>query len=266
MRPVKTGVNDKLSAKRGGRSPARADENRNSPAGQPSAGQPVMGNSTKPRDRARYESFEDGVKLRVDADEDDLGVESESDDEDEPMSEDEHNDTIDSQPPPSQGSMDMVDTTTEIAGPSTSRREEVEPSPMPMSITSEAEAYQFLQTNPHLGNVFKKIIKEGVAEETKRLQENSATPTKRKQGKTKCGPVSPVKVRQLPNNGNITKSPSDTTIYAPALNKGGDDPIIERITNFVEDIRFRISDWIFTHIQHEGGCLSVGDRLSQPNP
>ena len=37
-------------------------------------------------------------------------------------------------------------------------------------VSSEEEAVQFLQTNPHLGNVFKKMIKEGIQEEIWNLQ------------------------------------------------------------------------------------------------
>ena len=96
-------------------------------------------------------------------------------------------------------------------------------------ISNEGEAATFLVTNPHLGNLFKKMIKEGIQEETHLMKKGNP-----QQYKT------PVK-QSRPGQGTPIKSPSDTTIYTPALSRmdpiEGQNHIIDKISNFVEGIR-----------------------------
>ena len=96
-------------------------------------------------------------------------------------------------------------------------------------ISNEEEAATFLVTNPHLGNPFKKMIKKGIQEETHLMKKGNP-----QQHKT------PVK-QSRPGQGTPIKSPSDTTIYAPALSRTdpieGHNQIIDKISNFVEGIR-----------------------------
>ena len=120
-----------------------------------------------------------------------------------------------------------------------------------------------MASNPHFELVFKKMIKAGIQEESQNM-----TGTANKQGEVMeqelatprvakvVGANSPTneQMRQWERialgkktnnkNPNVTpiKSPSDTTIYAPGLNKlrsetSDKNEIIERISNFVETIR-----------------------------
>ena len=106
----------------------------------------------------------------------------------------------------------------------------------------QAEANQLLADNPHLGSIFQEMIQKGVREEVKR-QMGEQTP---KQGNTIT--------RDITKRGNdrslnqpgpgVTKSPSDTTIYAPAVHRLNDGPLgisaetaMDKISDFIEGIR-----------------------------
>ena len=101
-----------------------------------------------------------------------------------------------------------------------------------MSIGSEEEAQNFVKQNPHLGNYFKKMIQEGIAEELRKPEKGKQITNNDKDDKEKNK-----------NKVNLIKSPSDTTLYAPAMKKlindgkNDKDHIIDRISNFVEEIR-----------------------------
>ena len=111
---------------------------------------------------------------------------------------------------------------------------------------NEQEAVDFLASNPYLGNLFRHMIKEGIQEEVgkhiqkveQKLQNNdskiNAGKGNKVNGKKKVKPT----VKNFPP---CIKSPSDTTIYAPALrqlsNNDDHDPIIDKISNFVDEIR-----------------------------
>ena len=91
-------------------------------------------------------------------------------------------------------------------------------------VNDEERAMQFLAANPGVGKVFKKWIKEGIAEEAAKNKDK--------------------KTGELSRNHGLraVKSPSDTTIYAPALNKiqpldGGANEAIVKISNFVDEMR-----------------------------
>ena len=100
---------------------------------------------------------------------------------------------------------------------------------------------QFLSENPHLGKVFKKMIKQGIQEEISsqhsgefNMEENALVNKTPSKGKSKGHKV----------QREVIKSPSDTTIYAPALrglrktlDKDRPGELMERISNFVEEIR-----------------------------
>ena len=103
-----------------------------------------------------------------------------------------------------------------------------------------------LATNPHLESIFKRMIKAGIQEETQSLQLsrpglNKSSETLNKQiefNKTST----PVKEAGMNNRGtNVMKSPSDTTLYAPALKRVDgsilNDKLIDKISNFIEGIR-----------------------------
>ena len=97
--------------------------------------------------------------------------------------------------------------------------------------------------NPHLGNVFKRMIKEGIQEESKKQQgkcSKIADQQKKINNKTTVN-----KTQRGQNNdvSKVMKSPSDTTLYAPAFKKitsqdtSDSNEIIQCISNFVEEIR-----------------------------
>ena len=123
---------------------------------------------------------------------------------------------------------------------------------------SEEDAEKFLASNPYLGSLFKRMIKDSIAEESKQLMTPPQTVNNTSGWsllKQKGKPQS-LLINQI-GNGNrnqgvrsntLIKSSSDTTLYAPALNKvnnnkgqnsliGGNEVIINKITDFVEGIR-----------------------------
>ena len=126
-----------------------------------------------------------------------------------------------------------------------------------IDIQNEEQAYYFLATNPHLGNVFKCMIKEGIAEETAKIttlqagkglvnkrRQNDENTRNENQDMRNCNKVPDVNNKAVQQTrAQAIKSPSDTTIYAPALKKlpsrndSDANDIIQRISNFVEEIR-----------------------------
>ena len=105
------------------------------------------------------------------------------------------------------------------------------------TVNSEEDAEKLIASNPYIGNVFKRMIKEGIKEEVDKfkLQEKTGTDVT---GKNNVD-VRPRDIR-VDNNKVVerekpspVKSPSDTTIYALALNtipavQQGQDEIIEK--------------------------------------
>ena len=83
----------------------------------------------------------------------------------------------------------------------------------------EEEAMCLLASNPHLGNIFKRMIQEGIQEETKKLVGHPI-----EKGNQNVVPqvLNQSNDRGTPQANNrptmqLVKSPSDMTIYAPAL-------------------------------------------------
>ena len=116
----------------------------------------------------------DGIRVTVNASEDDFEDEEYTDlsDCDPEMGDDQDEDSPDEEiilNDPTEGT-DMPSTSTEGITPQglMANPVESENSQIPQ-IESEEQAYHFLATNPHLRNVFKRMIKEGVAEETRKL-------------------------------------------------------------------------------------------------
>ena len=112
--------------------------------------------------------------------------------------------------------------------------------PMGVVIESEEQAYQFMATNPHFSNAFKRMIKEGIAEEAKATQpKGKSAANTAEQSKIKTNLTKP-KRRDMTV---IPKSPSDTTLYTPALKKIpsntelDSNEMLQKISNFVEEIR-----------------------------
>ena len=87
--------------------------------------------------------------------------------------------------------------------------------------TNEVEAMEFLEKNPHLGNVFRRMIKDGIQEDYERWR--SIEPSKGDNGRDKQTQQKKAsktnKGMNKHSNSPIVKSPSDTTIYVPALRK-----------------------------------------------
>ena len=94
----------------------------------------------------------------------------------------------------------------------------------------EAEAMRLLAENPNLENVFRRMIRDGIREETQNLAHPNPQVMEKQTQKTKG--------KKHPNNIITAKSPSDTTIYAPALNKVQSEQadMVDKISNFVEEI------------------------------
>ena len=122
------------------------------------------------------------------------------------------------------------------------------PAELPEGPQDEQEAMEFLEKNPHLGNVFKKLVKQGIQEERR----EEALKAQHHQGKGKSGEkstdqnngrinVTPSRNIRAPQRKELMKLPSDTTLYAPALKKASEnkhtDQLMEKISNFVESIR-----------------------------
>ena len=112
---------------------------------------------------------------------------------------------------------------------------------------SEKEAVQFLASNPHLSNIFKKMIKEGIQEQIKIGNDQQGQDQGyRTSSLCETPVVNKSHSKQTPiHNKSLIKSPSDTTIYAPALRKIAEDQqsdnVLEKISNFVESIHLDVS-------------------------
>ena len=130
---------------------------------------------------------------------------------------------------------------------------------------NEKEAEQFLATNPYLGDLMKRMIKEGVQEEVSRyslpLPPKEGLPDKGV-GKGRLGGdnLERSKVYQA-----VNKSPSNNTIYAPALNKvipdsagNTTEQVMDKISNFVEGIRLET--------QHRLTPVRASPVKSSPEP
>ena len=131
----------------------------------------------------------------------------------------------------------------------------------------EQEAAKLLADNPRLGNIFQKWIQEGVQQEVKK---HVGTINAKKQGKV----VNNTSIRNEQGNGVMVKSPSDTTIYAPAFhrlnssNKGISpaQEVVDKITNFVEGIRLetesqnRVTPNANLHVSHFLAKSTVQDN------
>ena len=113
----------------------------------------------------------------------------------------------------------------------------------PARDNSRAQAERLLADNPHLGNIFQQMIQQGVEREV-RKQIGQKTP---KQGNGKGGGgnnPNPHKVTNPREKVGLIKSPSDTTVYAPALHMLNESPqgmsaesAMDKISSFVEGIR-----------------------------
>ena len=101
-----------------------------------------------------------------------------------------------------------------------------------VNINSEEQAQQFLQDNPYLGRVFRKMIQEEISCNSDTTSQPPAPPRDHRAGNVPKQPQ--VQTREL-----TVKSPSDTTIYAPGLKqltpnqRAQDQHMINRISNFV---------------------------------
>ena len=112
----------------------------------------------------------------------------------------------------------------------------------PSGPQSEAEAMQFLETNPHLNNVFKKLIKQGIQEEREEIQKGMNDQNEQVNGNNLTSKPTCSRRGRPPNiNKEAVQSPSDTIIYAPALRRANEvkqsNQLMEKISNFVESIR-----------------------------
>ena len=110
-----------------------------------------------------------------------------------------------------------------------------------LDVNSEEEAMQLLARNPHIKNLFKRMIRKEIQEE-KEVTKNNRGKTGMENLNEETKQSTPKKMgRENQERSNLIKSPSDTTLYTPALKKlnpgMGDNDLIERISNFVEGIR-----------------------------
>ena len=113
-------------------------------------------------------------------------------------------------------------------------------------VNSKEEAMNFLASNPHLGNIFKRMIREGIQEN--KIQGKSTNQITLQKGRV-TEQTADRRVRKMEGmNANEPlskgiKSPSDMTLYVPAFNKipsnvnSNSNEIIQRISNFVEEIK-----------------------------
>ena len=171
--------------------------------------------------------FQDGVKLSVNASDDDIGdSEIEMDEGNQSEIDDalSDNDTLNDTDmgPPNQGLDEQFEVDQQFNNNRTA-----EPTPSTsqatgqLQINSEEQAYNYLQTNPYFGKAFKRMIKEGIAEQ-------AGQPDCQAAGRaTRQRPKNQLVITATPENqsnhipGRILKSPSDTTIYAPGLRSRG---------------------------------------------
>ena len=113
----------------------------------------------------------------------------------------------------------------------------------------DAEAMCVLESNPGLQNMFMKMIKAGIQEgikETTASLQGGATKSGELSGKNSNSKGNNTKSKS--NSTNFVESPSDTTLYTPALqrvmeNKRVED-MINKISNFVEEIRIQSAQQI----------------------
>ena len=111
----------------------------------------------------------------------------------------------------------------------------------------EQRAAKLLADNPGLGNYFQKLFQKGVQQEVNKQWKNKTGNDESMKEKIYTGQSNIANSEETPlktNQVHLVKSPSDTTIYAPALRKlnSNVDPsiteeVMEKISNFVESVR-----------------------------
>ena len=180
--------------------------------------------------------LDDGIRVVVHASDNDFG-ESEAESDDMTDGEDESEQPIEEEPDPELESPLEGDNVADNASVDSGVIQLNPPAGMELpTIATEEEAYQFMEANPHLGSVFRQMITQGIRDGLERQQENHAGEIS-----TRDPPCVTPKV-VVAKTHNAIKSPSDTTLYAPALRKRANsgenaNDIIEKISNFVEEVR-----------------------------
>ena len=236
------------------------------------------------------ELLADGMRLTVDADEENEFLQdNQSDEEDDGDLEKEDSDNEASETEP--GELESDDEDIHFRTPINADEHCERPNEESTNdAKSEQQALKILADNPHLNNVFMKLIKKGIREEIddkqsisegKRKTNNSAnkgklqTTTQQIQGKEPSSDSQMRKTTAVPktpiNRGRATvvKSPSDTTIYAPALKRHDPDveksgDIMERISNFIEEIRFDTVDHVSS--PNKSDHITESDMEQQVDP
>ena len=116
-----------------------------------------------------------------------------------------------------------------------------------LAIDNEEDAMKYLTSNPFLEKAMKKMIQQSIAEENTNAAKGKSmvTPLNSPQKGTDVIPVNVTSGNKTGKDNTLLKSPSDTTLYAPALRKlppntcvTNKDELIDRISNFVEEIHF----------------------------
>ena len=202
----------------------------------------VMEKPSEPEDNEEMDCLNDGIRLTVNASDDDLSGQSEDEADLEREDMGENSMFSEGEIPDSQSEPGNLQNSENVKLQQNNNRTcEEQPqqnttASMGMSITSDEDALRFIEANPHFGNVFKKMIQEGIAEEKRTSKGKNANI------------VVGIQHDKCTKNDSVIsaiKSPSDTTIYAPALNKAtnqvGTDHMIDHISNFVEGIRLEMS-------------------------
>ena len=99
---------------------------------------------------------------------------------------------------------------------------------------------QFLAENPHLGKVFRKMIQQGIQDDHDRRSQAGSNQAGESSPKNQSV-NSPTMEASKRGSPQIIKSPSDTTIYVPALHKINEadnaEEIMDKVSNFVESMR-----------------------------
>ena len=149
--------------------------------------------------------------------------------------------------------------------------------------SSEVLAMRLMEENPQLGDFFKRVIKEGIKEGMEEQNEKFEQTSSSNRGKEKDKGLS-TSDRCNTNSNRVVqmvKSPSDMTLYTPALSKGKKNEVemIEKISNFVEEIRLEGRSHEGTPQSRKGvpsaaaGSARVGsqeeaqnDRGARPSP
>ena len=116
-----------------------------------------------------------------------------------------------------------------------------------LAIDNEEDAMKYLTSNPFLEKAMGKMIQQSIAEENTNAAKGKSmvTPLNSPQKGTDVIPVNGTSGNKTGKDNTLLKSPSDTTLYAPALRKlppntcvTNKDELIDRISNFVEEIHF----------------------------